>query len=578
MNETTPTEYRCSACNELFTKKKSLTRHCLFRCQVRKTTVPSTGRHSRRERKQPVTLGSAGSGYTMFVKATGYQSTAKPKKVALSASGARQLRRDRTKLVFKKNDQVWVSNGKQQNGEELWYRGFVVQVNSTTNTYTVQAKHTSKGEAAFVEHHISKNKLLSTKHYDALVKQKSVSSERSNASYGPSVDLRFHVRPDFLNKSDYARLLKHAKFIVHQTLITHPEKMSILAGMGSFNEPGQGHAPLKLNFSRPGLRTSNTPEKECNNCHRDTTTHSTPVVGKRQKTTHTSSGTIGNIFHCPTCNNDIENVADYGSKSGVSSVGEDVFHRCIRSFSDDGGVIEWLCRKVESELGLPFGTINHCAVIIYTGKKLCVRHWRDLEKCTCAGRALGDHVDVLRQGQEAKLQANNSVSLGSTVATVSVGETRVLHMKFTTTGTKEGLLDKSRSRHAEFPLTSNSLAILPSIDETILVRGGPKVQYGPHEKSTGCFMHAVPTAVDGWSVGFVFRVVHSVGQVNLLTREVILPHAQLQEYMEVDVCYGKAPHNKHDKHQTVRKEWAEIAPLYAESIEATLNGMLEAWD
>ena len=285
---------------------------------------------------------------------------------------------------------------------------------------------------------------------------------------------------------------------------------------------------------------------------------------------------IGDVFHCPMCNEDIEVVADNGSKSGVSSVGEDVFHRHIRSFTEDDGFIEFLCSKVESELKLAPGTINHCAMIIYTGKTLCVKHFQEKGQCACDGRDLGYHVDVLRNGQVAKLQANNSVTLGSTVATVSVGETRVLHMKFTTTGTKEGLQENARNE--EFPLTSNSLATLPAIDETILMRGGPRVNYGPIAKSNGCFMHGVPTAVEGVSVGYVFRVVNSVGQVNLKTREVILPHAKLEQYKLVDVRYGEAPHNKQEKHKLVREEWAKIAPLYAASKRETLKDFLDAWE
>jgi len=173
--------------------------------------------------------------------------------------------------------------------------------------------------------------------------------------------------------------------------------------------------------------------KPCNNCHTETKTKHTH---KRQKSTHDSSEEIGDTFLCAFCKKHIETVADYAACSGVSSVGEDVFERYIGSFD---AVMEELCCKVEVACNLPPGTINHLAIIIYTGKDLCVKHWNDRDNCDCRGRHLGYHVDILRHGYLSleDMQANNSVHLMSPVATVSVGDTRVLHMKFTTTEPKK---------------------------------------------------------------------------------------------------------------------------------------------
>ena len=91
-------------------------------------------------------------------------------------------------------------------------------------------------------------------------------------------------------------------------------------------------------------------------------------------------------------------------------------------------------------------------------------------------------------------------------------------------------------------------------------------------------MHGVRDPVDGVSVGYVFRTVHSVGQVRKESRQVLLPHAKWEQYMAARVKYGeKQSESKYVRHLEARAAWAQIAPEYAASIEPTLNEMLERW-
>ena len=74
---------------------------------------------------------------------------------------------------------------------------------------------------------------------------------------------------------------------------------------------------------------------------------------------------IGHSFLCNTCQRNICVAANYGGKSGIQSVGRDVFYLRKYKFDD---VLEELCNRVEQHLHIKYNDntieFNHCTYVI----------------------------------------------------------------------------------------------------------------------------------------------------------------------------------------------------------------------
>ena len=592
--------FTCPYCPKSCKTKHNLKIH-LYSC----TSKPAPARSSKRPQrnvKQPVILGSAlDSSYTMEVHGKWKPSL----KTGLSTVEKKQVQRQAQHHEYELNELVWVKNGKHKDGSDHWYRARVVDVHTSTSTYDVIPVFSSNDEEVFKECHVVRSKLLSAEMYRKLFPMKTtttVPSMNVEPSYEGqrAYDMRFHTVDGFLSLDKHKKLIDFASYIVKKTLLENPEFLSLHAGTGSWSGCGKSTGPIKLHYSRPIPKDPTAdypcgdPPHLCVGCSNINNPNYSAQATKRQKSSTKCDGCsdcLGREFHCNGCNNVFEIAAEYAAKSGRSSVGEDIYCRRIQAFNS---FLESLCQTIETYLRIPIGTLNHCTIIIYTGGALCIKNWDQDDTCPDhltgddeCGRVLAEHCDSLLNSQSSdlqKVQEANSVKLNTPVACLSVGHTRTLEMKFSSNGQKMGLqLGARNSRHA---LKSNTLSVLPQIDETILLRGGRLTKFGPLKKKRGCFMHTMPDPITAKeiSVGLVFRAIDTACQVrkddkdDKVDRTIRVPHDQWEHLKHKQVCYGHPPHNKKKRHEKERNEWAKKAPHWSASIKATVIEALANWE
>lgn len=600
-----PSTVRCAHCNASFSLPKNLKRHQLHDCPVLKAQPkPVRGRTSKhpqrnpqRNTSQPVAFGSLlDSTYTMKVR----HHWKPPMKTPLNQAEKRNVERQAQKYKYKLKERVFVKNRMYENGLDHWYLAIVTNVYSSTGTCDVTSVASSK-EGSFEEKKISRANMLPTKlyrelfpvHTNAAVPLTNVASTYAGLR---AYDMQFQTVDNFLSKDYHKALLGYTTSRVKDMFLVHPERLSLHAGTGSWSGCGKGSGPLKIHFSRD-FKINSTEDFLCGASPRICVGCPPPKgpprpnkSAKRRKRSPECNGCsncLGREFTCCVCNKTYKIAAEYAARSGRSSVGENIYHRRIEAFDP---FLEWLCDTIEQWLRLPKGTLNHGTMIVYNGGALCVKNWDKDDTCPNhstskgddgCGRILAEHCDSLLNqivSDMQKLQNANSVKLNTPVACLSAGHTRVLEMKFSSNGQKSGL--QTEARNSSHALRSNTLSILPQVDETILLRGGSNTTYGPSKKQPGCFMHAVPHPIKAkeLSVGFVFRAVDTACQVRTDKRTIRVPHRQWEELKHARVRYGGSLHSKKERHEKETTSWLNKSPQWSAYIKPTVTEALASWD